>query len=164
MNKKRKTGIGALSDGIAGFYRTKRYKIKILAIILAITLLVSGVLLACLIKDRAWDGRVYVMPSANAFYEVLFYKKSDTVAFLKERGIDRADFERTARVTALPRGTLTEEKLADAGLSGFGLPLEEIKGYGTLDYYFVIIDGDGKCIYQGTDIAAFFDALRGSGF
>ena len=43
-------------------------------------------------------------------------------------------------------------------------PLEEIKSYGTLDYYFVIIDSEGECIYQGTDIAAFFDALRGSGF
>ena len=164
MDKTVKGGVGELAGGIPGFYRTRRYKIRVIALMLAVLILVSVAVIGVIVRERVWNGKVYVFSYISSVYEHFFYTKGPIAELLYERDMTKGDFEQAARVTVTERKYMKEDWISDEGLADDVPPLKELKKLHGATFYIVVLDGDGKCVYSGTDINEFVDALVASGF
>jgi hypothetical protein len=127
----------------------------------------GGVVCAVILNGNVWSGRIYVFSYSYSLFNNNFYKSGAVDTLIDERELTRSEFEDVTGLVVVERKTLTDEKIKELGLDGIVPSAETLRGskpYGITRFYCVLLDGDGKCLYQGVDMAAFIAALRESGF
>ena len=167
MDKSVNRELNGLKFGISGFYRTRGFKIRLLALTALLLLIVFSICAIVTLNESVWSGRIYVFAYSNSFYSNNFYKMSSVEKLLDERDLSRSEFEDVARVTVIERKRLTQDRLVALGLDGIVPDAETLSGtkpYPITRFYCVLLDKDGNCLYQGINIADFIEALRASGF
>ena len=167
MEKTLNQRVGRLKNGIPGFYRTQGFKLRMWVLILAFVLLIAGAVTVLTIKANIWNGRTYVLPYSYSYYKNHLLDFDPVKELIEERDLSRARFEEAVNLTVIERRTLTNEELLSHGLVGI-VPSAEIlrdtKNYGVTRFYWVVLDQDGNCLYQGIDASSFVSALLNAGF
>ena len=159
--------LSRLKNGIPGFYRTRSLKLKLGALILVALLIIGGALTAYFIRANIWEGRVYIFAYSYSFYTNHLRDFSPIDELMEDRGLSRSEFESAAQVTFVERKTLTDELLRKLGIDEIVPSAEVLRGtkpYGVTRFYWVLLDGNGECLYQGINAADFIEALIASGF
>ena len=167
MEKTLNQRVGKLKNGIPGFYRTKSFRLRVWALILALALLIAGAVTVASIKANIWTGRVYVFVYSYSYYKNNLLKFDPISELLDKRDLSRDRFEEAVNLTVIERKTLTDAEIEGHGLDGIVPSAEVLHGtntYGITRFYWVVLDGDGQCLYQGISAKDFVSTLLEAGF
>lgn len=169
MDSQLNKDIKVMQNGIRGVYRSKRFKTKIVAIVLSIALILGVIMTIVVLNRQTWMGKVYVLPYTESFYTSYFYRVAAIERLLEERDIDKDDFEEMANVTVIPRKDLTDDIIEEYGLTGIVPTSEELEEVSHTSFVIVLLDENDNVLYYGdyrwTEVITdFVNALLESGF
>lgn len=159
MDKTLNKDISKMQNGIRGFCRTKRFKIRIaICILLAILILASAV--ASIFIATRWNGSVIFLCKVQGAYSY-FYKMNPD--FLKDIDMSQDDFENKASVRVISgSSSVWNDTLLKLGISGVDYAKAvDIK---ISQCYILLLDKNNSIIYQGTDARALAQELKNGNF
>lgn len=159
MEKTLNHDINKLQNGIRGFYRTKRFKIRIAICILLAILILASAFVSIFLATR-WNGKVIFLCKVKGAYNY-FYKTNPD--FLKSVDMSQDDFESKASVRVI-YGTSTawNDDLRTLGISG--VDFDSALDIKLSQCYILLLDKKGNIVYQGTDASALANELINSNF
>ncbi len=170
MDKDLSRDVGKMQNGIRGFYRSKRFKTRVIALVLVLVVLIGVACGLLFIRDNTWTGKVYIIPYTESVYKNNFYRFSEIKKLLEEREMTSSSFERLANVTVIPRNTITDIEIESYGLKELLPSASELRAQKSVGRVTIILmDGKSNVLYQADDsmriaIAGLIEALNESGF
>ena len=155
MQKAVNQDLNKMQNGIKGFYRTRRFKLRVALCILLVIIICASAVLGVYFS-RSFNGRVIFLcrtiGAYNHFYE---YNPS----LLNELDMTKDEFEnKTAAKVIVGTSTVWHDNLIALGISG--VDYDAALDMTIRQCYIILVDKKGEITYQGISVSDFLDALH----
>lgn len=162
MDKDLSRDVGKMQNGIRGFYRSKRFKTRVIALVLALVIIIGLTGSILYIQSKTWSDITYILPCTQAAYSNNFYKAAYISRIIQTKNISQKDFEKMANLKILPRKTITQEQIDKAGIAKYLPSVEELRDMSLGTLIIIMVDKKGNLTFY--DKGSYFNVCNSYGY